>query len=248
MARRPRIGITLELADPMLVPVERGLRTPLVEAGAIVIAVPRDTPVGDIPELLNDLDGVLLSGGEDVDPAHYGEERDASVNTAPQAHDAFELALASSALAQGIPILGICRGSQVLAVADGGALTQDVATMHLGAMLHRHDWESLALEPPGEHWHPLDVEPTSRLARWLDGGPPVVNSYHHQAVARTGTFLIPVARTADGVIEAIESPPDAPFAAGLQWHNELMWVHDARFRAPFIDFVASARARADERD
>ena len=98
MARRPRIGVTLELDDPMLIPVERNLRTPMAEAGAIVIAIPRDTPVADIPELLDDLDGVLISGGQDVDPAHYGEERHPTVDTVPAEHDAFELRLARTAL------------------------------------------------------------------------------------------------------------------------------------------------------
>ncbi|MGA0121459.1 MAG: gamma-glutamyl-gamma-aminobutyrate hydrolase family protein [Gaiellales bacterium] len=247
MARRPRIGITLELDDPLLLPVERNLREPLSREGAIVVALPRDTPPDAVPDLIADLDGVLVSGGEDVDPAHYGEERHPTVNTVPAAHDAFELALARAALEQGVPILGICRGSQVLAVADGGTLVQDVPSQVEAAQTHMVDWKTLAEAEPGDHWHPIEVEPSSRLAGWIGDGAPLINSFHHQAVARTGERLRPVARAADGVIEATESAPDAPYAVGLQWHNEFMWRRDARWLGPFRDLVAAARRRADTR-
>lgn len=236
--------MTLELTDPMLVPVERNLREPLAEAGAVIVALPRDTPPGDIADLLDDLDGLVLAGGHDVDPAHYGEGRHPTVNAVPASHDAFEIGLARAALEQGVPILGICRGSQVLAVADGGALVQDVPSQHPDADTHMVDWVAFAEAGPGEHWHAIDVEPTSRLAGWVGDGPALINSFHHQAVARTGQRLRPVARAEDGVIEATESAPDAPFAVGLQWHNEFMWRRDERWRGPFRDLVAAARGRA----
>jgi putative glutamine amidotransferase len=247
VARRPRIGITLELDDPMLIPVERNLREPLTAEGAIVVALPRDTPADDVPELIADLDGVLLSGGEDVDPAHYGEERHPTVNTVTPEHDAFEIALARAALERGVPILGICRGSQVLAVADGGSLVQDVPSQVEGAGTHMVDWKTLADAEPGDHWHPIEVEPDSRLAGWVGNGDPLINSFHHQAVARTGERLRPVARAADGVIEATESAPDAPFAVGLQWHNEFMWRRDERWLGPFRDLADAAHRHAAER-
>ncbi len=247
MLRRPRIGVTLEFEDPLLIPVERNLRTPLTDAGALVIALPRGTPVSDIPDLLEDLDGILISGGQDVDPSHYGEDRHESVKTVPAEHDAFEIALTRAALEQGIPILGICRGSQVLAVADGGALTQDVPSMHPDAQTHMVDWQTHADAEPGDHWHTIDVEPASRLAGWIGDGPALINSFHHQAVARTGERLRPVARAEDGVIEATESAPDAPFAVGLQWHNEFMWRRDDRWLGPFADLVENARIRANTR-
>jgi len=244
MSRRPRIGVTLELTDPLLIPVERNFREALTAAGALVIALPRDTPPGDIHELLEDLDGVVLSGGEDVDPSHYGEERHPTVNTVPPEHDAFEIGIAKAALEQGVPILGICRGSQVLAVADGGALTQDVPTQHPDSRTHMVDWVEHAEAAPGEHWHEIEVEPTSRLSGWIGDGAPLINSFHHQAVARTGERLIPVARAEDGVIEATESAPDAPYAVGLQWHNEFMWRRDERWLGPFRGLVEAARERA----
>ncbi len=236
--------MTLELSDPMLIAVERNLRDPLRDAGALVIALPRDTPVADVPDLLADLDGVLISGGSDVDPVHYGEDPHPTVRTVPAPHDAFELALARTALERGIPILGICRGSQVLAVADGGALTQDVASLHPDPLPHKVPWAEFAEAEPSEHWHEIDVDPTSRLAAWVGDGPPLINSFHHQAVARTGERLRPVAHADDGVIEAIESAPDAPYAVGLQWHNEFMWRRDERWLGPFTELVTAARLAA----
>jgi putative glutamine amidotransferase len=247
MPRRPRIGVTLELSDSLLIPVERNFREALTSAGALVIALPRDTPPGDIDELLEDLDGVVLSGGEDVDPSHYGEERHPTVNTVPPEHDAFEIGIAKAALERGVPILGICRGSQVLAVADGGALTQDVPSQHPDSRTHMVDWVEYAAAAPGEHWHEIEVEPTSRLSGWIGDGAPLINSFHHQAVARTGKRLRPVARAEDGVIEATESAPDAPYAVGLQWHNEFMWRHDERWLGPFRELVEAARTRATDR-
>ena len=234
------VGLTLELEDPLLFEVEKGLRGVLEDAGVVVIGLPRDTPVADIDAVLDLVDGLTLSGGADVDPAYYDEERHHTTAPIHARHDAFELGLARRALESGVPVLGVCRGSQVLAVADGGSLTQDVETLHAGAHRHRHPWQDSALVPPGEHWHQVRCAPGSRIERWLANGPPRVNSYHHQAVARTGRVLRPTAWSLDGAIEAIEASDGAPFAVGLQWHNELMWRHDARFRSPHRELADAA--------
>jgi putative glutamine amidotransferase len=144
-----------------------------------------------------------------------------------------------------MPVLGICRGIQVLAVAGGGRLTQDVETMHEGALRHRQRWQELALLPPGEHWHRVSAEPGSAAERWLAGGQPVVNSFHHQCVADVDGTLAATARSEDGVVEAIERVDGGGFAAGMQWHNELMWRHDERFLQPFAELVEAARRYRD---
>ena len=131
----PVIGITLELNDGHLPSVERALRDPIERSGALAIVLPRDTPVDHVDRVLALVDGIVLSGGADVDPAHYGEETHPLTRAIDPAHDAFELALARRALDLDVPILGICRGSQVLAVADGGTLVQDVETLHEGAIV-----------------------------------------------------------------------------------------------------------------
>jgi putative glutamine amidotransferase len=246
--RRPVIGYTIELIDPLIPTVEQRLREPLQREGALPIVLPRSTPVEEVEALLDLIDGVQLSGGHDVDPEHYGAERHELTRPGAPDQDAFELALARGALRRGMPVLGICRGSQVLAVADGGTLTQDVHTLHPGAHTHTYGWADLALLEPGEHWHEVVPEPGSMVERWLAGGPARVNSFHHQCVAVTGTTLRPAARTRDGVIEATERTDGRGWAAGLQWHNEMMWPHDERFLRPFADFVAAARAYAVERE
>jgi putative glutamine amidotransferase len=144
-------------------------------------------------------------------------------------------------------VLGICRGIQVMAVADGGRLTQDVETLHDGAHRHRFGWVDAALDPPGDHWHEVECVPGSGAERWLAGGPSRVNSFHHQSVAETGRRMAATARARDGVIEAIERVDGKGFAAGMQWHDEMQWRHDKRFLRPFQDLVEAATKRRAQR-
>ena len=243
-AGRPVIGYTIELQDPMLLEVEPSLRTPLQRFGAVPVVLPRATPADDIDQLLDMVDGLQLCGGADVDPSHYGHEAHELTKPGDQIEDSFELELARRAYTRGMPVMGICRGIQVMAVADGGTLTQDVETMHEGAIQHRRSWRDLALEPPGAHWHAVRTEPGSAVERWLAGGEPRVNSFHHQCVATTGSIMRATGHGEDGVIETIERVDGRGWAAGMQWHNELMWRHDERFLRPFQDLVLAARAYA----
>jgi putative glutamine amidotransferase len=245
---RPVIGCTIELADSMLGEVEPSLRRPLEDFGAVTVVLPRQTPVDRIDQLLDMVDGVQLSGGADVHPRHYGAEQHELTKPADELEDAFEIELTRRALDRGMPVMGICRGIQVLAVAAGGTLTQDVETMHEGALEHRRNWRDLALDPPGEHWHRVVATPGSAAERWLAGGEPVVNSFHHQCVADPGAQLAATARSDDGVIEAVERDDGGGWAAGMQWHNELMWRHDERYLRPFQDLVAAASAYAAARN
>jgi putative glutamine amidotransferase len=248
MRRRPVIGITLELDDNLIKDVERGMREPLQQAGAMVIALPRDTPLDELDYVIDLIDGVVFSGGADVHPDWYGAEHYEKTVAVPEVHDLFEVTLARRALELGMPVLGLCRGAQVLAVADGGTLTQDVPTLHEGAGRHAFDWYGQAILPLGDHGHEIRFEPDSRVARWIGDGPPVVNSFHHQCVATTGKRLRPMAWTLDGVIEATERRDGNGFAIGLQWHNEMMWPHDERFLAPHREFAEACWEYAALRD
>ena len=158
-----------------------------------------------------------------VDPARYGHDRHPLTKTFRPEQDEFEIELVRRALDRGMPVLGICRGIQVLAVADGGSLVQDVETIHPNAPRHRQPWVDLALAPPGDHWHDVEVAAGSGAERWFDGGPARVNSFHHQCVSDPGSRL----------------------RATVHWHNELMWRGDERFLRPFEDLVAAARAHAE---
>lgn len=246
--RRPVIGITLELDDHLVNDVEKGMRRPMQDEGAMVVALPRDTPLSELDYVLDLIDGVVFSGGADVHPSWYGHDQYELTVAVPEAHDLFEITLARRALELGMPVLGLCRGAQVLAVADGGTLTQDVPSLHEGAGRHAWDWYAQAPEPLVEHGHEIRYDPDSRVAAWIGDGAPIVNSFHHQCVASTGQRLQPVAWCVDGVIEATERRDGAGFAVGLQWHNEMMWKHDERFRGPHVEFARAAWDYAAARD
>jgi putative glutamine amidotransferase len=188
-------------------------------------------------KVIGEVDGVLLTGGGDVDPAFYGEARHASVYDAEPGRDEFEIDLARRAMEANVPLLAICRGTQVLNVAAGGSLVQDIpATVTTGL---RHSIP----HPKNEVAHQVTVVAGSKLHQAL--GPAVdaahtcrVNSRHHQSVDRLGRTLSPTATAADGVVEAIEAP-EADFCIGVQWHPENFWK-TGEFRGLFDSLVASA--------
>ena len=174
-------------------------------AGAVPVVLP--PCVSDLESLIARLDGVCLSGGPDLDPGAYGAaERHEELGPTEPSLDAFELALARAALERGMPLLGICRGSQALNVACGGTLHQ-----HLPG--HRQN------EPGCQVSHEVEILAGTRLAALIGSGTVAVNSFHHQAVDRLGSGLKVAARAADGTVEAIEGPG---FALGVQWHAETL--------------------------
>jgi putative glutamine amidotransferase len=197
--------------------------------------------VGESPRsLVSALDGVLLTGGGDVDPVFYGQSRHDTVEDAEPGRDEFEIDLARRAVATDLPLLAICRGAQVLNVSAGGTLVQDIPSTVGGDLTH-------AIRQQGNDTaHTVSVTPGSRLFEAL--GPAVgagstcrVNSRHHQSVARLGSGLVATAAAGDGVVEAIEAP-DARFCLGVQWHPENFW-RTGEFDGLFGSFVAAARAR-----
>jgi putative glutamine amidotransferase len=194
-------------------------------AGGMPVVLP---PLGDAEAFLDRLDGVVLSGGPDLDPGAYGAaDRHAELGPTEPDLDAFELALARAADERGVPILGICRGAQALNVARSGTLHQHVPA-------HRQT------EPATATTHTVHVEDGSRLAALVGVRPLRVNSFHHQAVDVLGRGLRAVARAADGTVEAVEAPGPR-FVLGVQWHAEGL-VHQPRHRALFEAIVVAAGA------
>ena len=180
----------------------------VVSAGGRPLIIP---PVEEgVDETLDALDGVIFSGGEDLDPAHYGAKRHPETTGVDEARDRAELALLKAALDRDMPMLAVCRGSQVLNVALGGDLVQHLPEV-IGHDEHKHT--------PGEFAdHDVRIAPESRLARLVGEHAPV-KSHHHQGFGRIGTGLREVAWAEDGVVEGLEDP-GRRFALGVLWHPE----------------------------
>jgi putative glutamine amidotransferase len=184
---------------------------------------------------LEGVDGLLLTGGDDVDPALYGEPPHVTYDVSEPGRDAFEIALVRRALAADLPVLAICRGLQVLNVALGGTLIQDIPS-EPGALL-QHDAEG----PPATLAHSVAVTPGSCLAALVGPGDTAsVNSRHHQAIRVLGRGLVVTGMSPDGVIEAAEVPA-ARFCVGVQWHPENF--HSGEFDKLFDGFVEACRTR-----
>jgi putative glutamine amidotransferase len=190
-----------------------------------------------LPEALDGCDGVVLTGGPDVDPAEYGEpDRHPTVELAPE-RDAYEIQLARQALARDMPVFAICRGAQVLNVAAGGTLVQDIPSQHPTDLAHSQPERRDAFA------HDVTVVPGTclsvLLADRLDHGRFAVNSRHHQSVKTPAPGFVVSAEAPDGVVEAIEKPA-ASFCVGVQWHPENFW-RTGEFSTLFTALVDAAR-------
>lgn len=217
---RPRIGITGKDSAQLQNYVEA------VEAAGGV-PVPLLPGEGSAPDaLLDGLDGLVLSGGRDIDPAAYGQRvRDGVGVDVDLPRDALEIPLARRALERDLPILGICRGIQVLNVAAGGTLYQDIVLA--GAARGSHNQREASPPPPDDAAvHEVKIAPGTRLAEIVGGDRLGVNTFHHQVVDEPARRFSVVARSVepggDGVIEAVEVQ-DRAFVVGVQWHPERMW-------------------------
>lgn len=212
--------------------------TDYVESVRRAGGAPVEVSLDDAPDtILVRVDGVLLTGGGDIDPRHYGAAPHPAHVEAEPGRDAFEMALVQAAVAAGLPIFAICRGLQILNVALGGDLVQDIPTEVNGAV--HHD----VREPRYALAHEVWATQGSRFStlmrdKLVDGESCQVNSRHHQAVRHLGRDLEVVATSPDGVIEAVEGP--GRFCLGVQWHPENFW-RTGEFRPLFEGFVDACR-------
>jgi putative glutamine amidotransferase len=208
----------------------------IVAAGGVPLIIPVIEDLDVLRALYDRVDGVLISGGGDIDPASYGEPPLPGLGPTDPARDDIELPLARWSVEDGKPILGICRGSQVINVALGGTLYQDIPSQLKTSVVHdssftRQDWTYMA--------HDLRLDPESRLAQVFGTTAFHTNSLHHQSLKDVAPGLRAVGWAPDGVVEAIEGLGEC-FLVGVQCHPEaLQGEADVRWRALFEQFVRS---------
>jgi putative glutamine amidotransferase len=244
VSRRPLIGVSASLHD-FGDYGGVGVHRPLLAAGGLPLALPQ--LVDAIDPALEEVDAIVLAPGRDIEPLRYGQEPHSLLAATEPQRDEFELALVRGALARGLPVLGMCRGVQMLNVALGGTLVQDVSLVAAG---HPSDpgwarWKevesaSVALAPVPPHpRHEIEISPGSLLAEALGTTAIEVSSFHHQVIDRVGAGLEVVARSyGDGLPEALELPGRPVLA--VQWELQEEWRVDPRFAAVFEWFVRAA--------
>jgi putative glutamine amidotransferase len=246
--QKPLIGLSVGLLD-FANYAGVGFQRPVALAGGLPLTLPR-VGNGHLGEVLEVCDGILLGGGRDIEPNRYGQEPHEKLAPTDPHRDEFELELVELALDRRLPILGMCRGIQILNVALGGTLVQDVSLVD--------DWSDHPTDPGWELWrevqraslageeevpehprHRIAIEPGSLLHEALGETEIEVDSFHHQALDRIAPGLRVVARAPDGVVEAVELDGDA-YVLAVQWELQEEWRVDRRFLEPFRRFVNAA--------
>ncbi|MDQ7093123.1 gamma-glutamyl-gamma-aminobutyrate hydrolase family protein [Desulfosporosinus sp. PR] len=231
--RRPRpvIGITAAHCTEELKTFPRTFYVDSIrKVGGIPIVLPPVQSRDEGIEVLDLVDGLVLTGGGDISPAYLNEDPLRGIGGCIPERDLSELLLSELALQRDLPLLGICRGIQVLAVAVGGKIYQDIPSQHSGAFQHSQT-------APRQHtWHKVEIVQESLLFRLLGEKGIGVNSLHHQAVREVPSGFRLNALAADGIIEGIEKS-DAKFCLGVQWHPESMMETEKHSGALFHGFV-----------
>jgi putative glutamine amidotransferase len=255
--RRPLIGISASFFHPdparnlfkgkTLLYAEQSLMHWVMSAGAVPVLLPTVGGALYAADMVEQIDGLVLQGGADMSPRSYGEEPLRPEWQGDALRDAYEMELVNLSMARGKPILGVCRGTQVLNVALGGSLYQDIELLHEQKRVHRN-WEIY-----DQHIHEVDIAPGSWLERWYGPGrsPARVNSVHHQGIKTLGRDLVVEARSIpDGVVEAIRYQPQgesSPWIYGVQWHPEFMQQPAADMLDPKVLLGAFLAAVEDKR-
>lgn len=207
-------------------------------AGGIPVLIAETYDAEALSAVFALVDGIVLPGGVDVDPARYGQQRHPNLGQVVPEWDALDVTAAELALARDVPLLGICRGMQVLNVAAGGTLIQDIPAQVAGALAHSQE------EDRSRATHDVTIAPKTKLAEIFGAEAPAhtvgVNSFHHQAVQDVAPGFIVTALAKDNIIEAIESTRHR-FALGVQWHPEAMTETEPIQAQLFAALVAAAR-------
>ncbi|MGX7394542.1 gamma-glutamyl-gamma-aminobutyrate hydrolase family protein [Carnobacterium mobile] len=244
--KKPLIGIAgnslIDLNVTNGLPVTytpQGFVDGIVAAEGAPIVLPISLPE-EAADYIERIDGLLLAGGQDVSPLLYGEEPSLKLGATSPTRDAFEMALIKEAVAQHKPILAVCRGFQLLNVAYGGTLYQDLS--HYPDLTVQHIQQTYF----DLGTHTIDIEPDSRLGT-IFGKTYLVNSYHHQAVKELARAFKPVAWSKDLLIEGFEAVDSKQSIVAVQWHPELMMKRDSKMQDLFNEFVERVNSKEQDK-
>ncbi len=210
----------------------------IVQAGGIPFLIPLNLPKPALRRLYDLSDGLLLTGGGDVEPTLYGAAAHRTQGDVQPDRDAEEILLTQWAAADKKPLLAICRGIQVISVAFGGTLWQDIPSQVADAHLHHYIYNKKGSNPPDFLTHAVNLAEDSHLAQILQSNTVWTNSLHHQAVKTVENGLKVMGRSTDGIIETVEKPGH-PFFIGVQWHPEVLTAHLESARVIFRAFVTA---------
>ena len=233
--RKPLIGITTGCSPADYSKVRRTYGDAIIRAGGIPFLLPQVDDIGKALEVVSRLDGILFTGGEDVDPARYGEtvlNETVSIN---HHRDTLEFLYAEAAFLKHLPVLAICRGEQLVNVALGGSLFQDLPAQKPGNVLHKQQ------EPGETPTHLCIVSRNTMLHRIMGADTLHVNSFHHQAVSVPSDKVTVSAFSEDGIVEAFEIDSRKQWLLAVQFHPEMMVRADDRWLALFKALVRAAR-------
>jgi putative glutamine amidotransferase len=239
MSRDPLVGVTTSITvgqTPERAYVNSAYLHAVQQAGGVPVLLPPQLSKASLERLVRGLDALLLTGGGDVDPATFGEAPHPTLYEVAPARDALETQATLIALEKKTPLLAICRGIQVLNVALGGSLHQDVASEPGTEIQHSQK------EAREQTTHKVTVTPRSRLGRVLGAEDIEVNSFHHQVIKTLGRGLVPVAWAPDKLVEGVELDDDSRFVLGVQWHPEHLVGSSEPARRLFSALVTAARA------
>lgn len=233
---QPMIGVTAPLRDGKII-VSQDVMQAVLAGGGIPVVLPYTKNHDSIREMIERIDGLLLSGGVDIDPTLFGEEPLPGLGEIMPQRDELETQLIREALGQDLPILAICRGVQMLNVVAGGNMYQDVSSQKANILQHSQ-------KAPTDHLsHFVNIEKGSKLQQIIGQERIKVNSFHHQAVKDPAPGFQVTAAASDGVVEAIESLQHT-FVVGVQWHPECSVSSDEPSQKIFRAFIAACRVTA----
>ncbi len=250
MSRIPLVGLPADRKQIGLHPFhavgEKYLRAVIDGAGCLPVVIPALADAISLPELLERLDGLVLTGSpSNIEPHHYTDEPSYEGNEHDPHRDAVTLPLVTLALEMAVPVLAICRGFQEVNVALGGTLHQKVHEV-AGHLDHREDHD-LDLEQRYAPAHPVRLAPEGLLASWIGEPQAMVNSLHGQGIARLAPGLAAEAWAPDGLIEAVRTERSDRFLLGVQWHPEWQVCRNPFYLSIFRAFGAACRERARQR-